>query len=107
MFNEREIVQAVERIYNMFDEEAMEMLTENYFEEMDISYETLAQAIRNLAMRVYEYRALCDVGDGIDYHGKELFNQRAAFILSYSETTVENDHCHVDYRTELWLAYSA
>lgn len=103
MFNEREIIQAVERIYDMFDEGTIEIMLENHPDELVIPDELLAQAIRDRVMTVYEYRALCDAGDCIDYHGKELFDQRAAFILSYVEAAAESDYCCVDYRTELWL----
>ena len=98
---------AVERIYKMFDEETMELLKQNYAEEMDLPREILAQAIRDRAVPIYEYRASCDAGNGIDYYGKELFNQRAACILRSQTSTAECDHYSMAYYTELWLLEDA
>lgn len=103
MFNEREIRQAVERIMDMFDEEILDVMEDNFSDEMDLSYDVLTQAIRDNIMRVLEYRAVADAGDCIDYFGKELFDQRATFILAYEDATAENNLYSVVCRTELWL----
>jgi len=103
LFCEKEILQAFERIYDLFDKEIMKVMEENHSEEMDIPYDILVQAVRDKAMTVYEYRAIADAGDCIDYYGKELFDQRATFILSYVDVSAENEQYSVEYRTELWL----
>lgn len=103
MYNEREIHQAFDHLYQLFDEDTMEMLEENYSDEMEIPSELLAQAIRHNAMMVHEYRAVTTAGDCLDYCGNELFEQRATFILAYAETIAESETFRMAYRTELWL----
>lgn len=65
MFCEKEILQAFERIYDLFDKEIMKVMEENHSEEMDIPYDILVQAVRDKAMTVYEYRAIADAPCGL------------------------------------------
>ena len=104
MFTPKEIENALDTLFEMFDAEVMEMINENFGEEMDdISPAVLAKVFKEKADIVYEYRALCSVGDCMDYHGKELFKQRAVNLLTYVENSLEDERLHMVYGTELWL----
>ena len=73
MFTPKKIENALVRLFDLFDAEVMEGLYENYGEEIeDISPRWLAKAFREKACTVYEYRAVCRVGDvhNDHQHGK-------------------------------------
>lgn len=104
MFTPKKIENALVRLFDLFDAEVMEGLYENYGEEIeDISPRWLAKAFREKACTVYEYRAVCRVGDGIDYNGRVLFKHRGVNLLSYLENTMENERLRMITCTELWL----
>ncbi len=104
MFTPSKIEGALERLFDLFDADVMAELYENHGEEIeDISPKWLAKAFKEQADTVYEFRAVCRVGDGLNYHGKVLFNQRAVNLLSYLENSIENERLRMIYCTELWL----
>lgn len=104
MFTPKDIESALISLFDLLDPEVMEMLYENFGEEIDdISPDLLAKVFKEKADTICEYRAVSRVGDGIDYHGKLLFDQRAVNLLSYLESSVENERLRMICCTELWL----
>ena len=104
MFTPKEIENALITLFDLFDPEMIEMLYENYGEEIeDISPKCLAKEFADKADTVYEYHAVSSAGDGIDYHGKKLFHQRAVNLLSVLEKIIETERMYLIYSTELWL----
>ena len=104
MFTPKKIENALARLFDLFDPEIMEGLYENYGEEIeDISPYWLAKAFKENACPIYEYRAICRVGDGIDYTGRVLFKNRGVRVLSYLDSSMENERLRVLSCTELWL----
>ena len=104
MFTPKKIENALARLFDLFDPEIMEGLYENYGEEIeDISPYWLAKAFKENACPIYEYRAICRVGDGIDYTGRVLFKNRGVRVLSYLDSSMENERLRVISCTELWL----
>lgn len=96
MFTPSKIEGALERLFDLFDADVMAELYENHGEEIeDISPKWLAKAFKEQADMLYEFRAVCRVGDGINYHGKVLFNQRAVNLLSYLENVIENERLRI------------
>jgi len=104
MFTPKKIENALERLFDLFDTEILEDLYENYAEEIeDISPKWLAEAFKEQADPVYEYHAVCRVGDGIDYNSKVLFKHRGVNLLSYLDNFIENERLRLISTTELWL----
>ena len=104
MFTPTKIQIALEGLFDLCDPEKMEAMLENYGEEFDdICPATLCQSFLKNADMVYAYRALCAAGDGMDYHGKALFDQRAVRLLAYVEDSAEDEQMRMLYSKELWL----
>ena len=104
MFTPKKIENALIRLFDLFDADVMENLYENYDEEIeDISPRWLAKAFKEKASTVYEFRAVSRVGDGLDYSGRVLFKHRGVNLLSYLESSMENERLRMITCTELWL----
>ena len=86
MFTPKNIQGALEELYDLCDPDYMVDMLVNYSEEFDdISPALLAKSFQKNAEMVCEYRVLSSAGDGIDYQGTVLLNNRAVRLLSYVE----------------------
>lgn len=66
MFTPKDIESALISLFDLLDPEVMEMLYENFGEEIDdISPDLLAKVFKEKADTICEYRAVSRVGDGI------------------------------------------
>ncbi len=105
MFTPKNIQGALEELYDLCDPDYMVDMLANYSEEFDdISPTLLARSFQKNAEMVCEYRVLSSAGDGIDYQGTVLLNNRAVRLLSYVEDTSGNEKVRTIQSKELWLA---
>lgn len=104
MFTPKKITKALEKLFELFDEDVLNALHENYDEEIeDISPYWLAKAFNADATKLYAYRAMTHVGDGSNFYGKTLTKKKAALLVRYVDTSIENDHFQLLNCSELWL----
>ena len=84
MFTPSKIEGALERLFDLFDADVMAELYENHGEEIeDISPKWLAKAFKEQADTVYEFRAVCRVGDGqLPWQGSVQSESRKSPVLS-------------------------
>lgn len=104
MFTPKNIQVALEELYDLCDPDYMMDMLENYGEEFDdISPGLLAKAFQRSAETVCEYRVLSSAGDGIDYHGMALLNNRAVRLLSCATDMTGDERVRTIHSKELWL----
>lgn len=104
MFTPKKIRKALEKLFDLFDEDILNALHENYDEEIeDISPYWLAKAFNTNATKLYGYRAMSHIGDGVNFYGKTLTKKKAALLLRYVDNSIENDHFQMLNCSELWL----
>lgn len=104
MFTPKNIQMALEDLFDLYDPDEMVGMLENYGEEFDdIDPELLAQAFQRSADMVYDYRVLSSAGDGFDYCGQGLLDNRAVKLLTYGKDKTGDDRVHTIQSMELWL----
>ena len=103
MFTERNIKNAFQSLCELFNEEDRWMLDEDYFAEEGITNYCLSKALADRMEEVFEFRAVCDTEDYMDYCGRYLFEQRAVRIITYENFGMGNNHYAMEYDAELWL----
>ena len=104
MFTPLNIQGALENLYDLCDPDYMMDMLENYGEEFDdISPVLLAKAFQRSAEMVCEYRVLSSAGDGIDYQGMALLNNRAVRLLSCATDMTGDERVRTVQSKELWF----
>ena len=104
MFTPKKIAKAFEKLFELFDEDVLSALNENYHEEIDdISPFWLAKAFNANAIKLYGYRAVSHIGDGVNFYGKPLTKKKGILLLNYLDGSIENDHLQMVHTSELWL----
>lgn len=107
MFTKEKVKKALERLFSFFPEEELELLHDNYEEELeDINPAVLAEAFREKADFADECHVVCRAGDGLEFRKKILFNQKAVRLISCIEDIHEDDKLAVLRCTELWMLVS-
>lgn len=101
MYNKQELENIIQE---MFSDATERGYTEEEAEDLldGICFDTLLQAIRHNAERVYVFRTDTECEIGLNYRGKELFDQRATLL--YEE--IHDAVCDVGFvfrSTEMWL----
>ena len=101
MFKEKEITAAFEKLFGLFDEEALCSEDDVPFYKR-ICLPDVAMMLRDRVTTPYEYTVDTNMERGSKYCGAELFGQRACKIFSDMDVGVFN---LIDsfYSTELWL----
>ena len=104
MFTSKKIRKAFEKLFEMFDEDELEALIDNYLDEIaSISPYWLAKAFNANATKLYAYRAVSHIGDGVNFYSKSLTKKKGVLLLSYLDSSIENDHLQMVQCSELWL----
>lgn len=104
MFTPKKIAKAFENLFELFDEDILSALNENYHEEIDdISPFWLAKAFNANATKLCGYRAVSHIGDGVNFYGKPLTKKKGVLLLNYLDSSIENDHLQMVHTSELWL----
>lgn len=104
MFTPMNIQVALEGLFDLCDPEKMENMLENYGEEFeDIDSDILAHSFMHNAEMVCEYRVLSSAGDGIDYQGSALLENRAVKLLTYELDRTGDDRVFTIQNKELWF----
>ena len=104
MFTPKNIQGALEELYDLCDPDYMVDMLVNYSEEFDdISPTLLARSFQKNAEMVCEYRVLSSAGDGIDYQGTVLLNNRAVRLEIYVKGSLKvfNHRTNVDIQNRL------
>ena len=91
MFTSKKIRKAFEKLFEMFDEDELEALIDNYLDE-----------IAN-ATKLYGYRAVSHIEDGLNFYGKPLTKKKGVLLLNYVNSSIENEHLQMVNCSELWL----
>lgn len=103
MFNEKEMSQAIDWLFGLFEPTDYEG-----YDEEEIGYagglcmSEVCIALRGAMQNVYQYSVTGGYEKSFDYRGLELFDQRASLIISNVEQAVF-DCSKIVYETELWL----
>lgn len=104
MFTPKNIERAFKEIFELASPDIQAALVENYHEEMeDISPRWLAKAFNAKTTKLYGYRAMSHVEDGMTYYGKPLTKKKGVLLMSYLDNSIENDHLQMLQCSELWL----
>jgi len=104
MFTPNSIQDALEGLFDLCGTNEIKYMKENYSEEFeDIDPELLAIAFQRDAAVVSKYHVLSSAGDGIDYHGATLLENRAVKLLSYALDRTGDDRVYTVQKKELWL----
>ena len=101
MYNKQDLESIIRE---MFSDATERGYTEEEAEDMldGISFDTLLQAIRHNAERVYAFRTDTKCEIGLNYRGMELFDQRATLLYEEIHAAV-CDAAFVFRSTEMWL----
>ena len=104
MFTSKKIRKAFEKLFEMFDEDELEALIDNYLDEIaSISPYWLAKAFNANATKLYGYRAVSHIEDGMNFYGKPLTKKKGVLLLNYVNSSIENEHLEMVNCSELWL----
>ena len=104
MFTSKKIRKAFEKLFEMFDEDELEALIDNYLDEIaSISPYWLAKAFNANATKLYGYRAVSHIEDGMNFYGKPLTKKKGVLLLNYVNSSIENEHLQMVNCSELWL----
>ena len=81
MFTPKKIHKAFEKLFEMFDEDDLAALIDNYLEEIEgISPYWLAKAFNANATKLYGYRAVSHIEDGMNFYGKPLTKKKGVLF---------------------------
>lgn len=105
MFKERDMREAIEWLFSLYDDEDYEWQGEDEDAPDFVSILCLPQvcnALRDIAQTVYQYEVNSSYEKGFKYRGQELFGQRACLVCSEIDQAVM-DSVSTYYENELWL----
>lgn len=103
MFKERDMSEAIEWLFSMYDDEDYEWQGEDEDAPDFVSILCLPQvcnALRDIAQTVYQYEVNSSYEKGFKYRGQELFGQRACLVCSEIDQAVM-DSVSTYYENEL------
>ena len=104
MFKAKEMVEALDWLFDLYEECDYECDEEEYIEDVrDIDFPALCNAIRANCEDVFEYTIDSVSDDCMTYRGKELFNQRACLIAVNMVDCNHSKNTMVHRFKELWL----
>lgn len=104
MYSPERIKKALEFIFGLLDSDVIEYLKENYSAELDdISPALLSNEFVRLASKPFDYRMINEGVDGITFMGKPITQQRAMYLLSDVESTIEEGGYNATSFWELYL----
>ena len=104
MYSPERIDKALEFMFGLFDSDDIEYLKANYAAELDDSSPALlSNEFARLASKPFDYRMINEGIDGITFMGKPIAQQRAMYLLSDVESTIEEGGYNATSFWELYL----
>lgn len=104
MYSPERIEKALEFMFGLFDSDDIDYLKANYEAELDdISPALLSKEFTRLASKPFDYRMTNEGIDGITFMGKPITQQRAMYLLSDVESTIEEGGYNATSFWELYL----
>jgi len=104
MFKAKEMIEALEGLFDLYEDWDYECDEEDYIEEVrDIDYVAVCNGIRANCSDVHEYTIDSVVGSCMTYRGKELFDQRACQVAVSEIDGSRGETALVRRYKELWL----
>ncbi|WP_276893429.1 hypothetical protein [Eisenbergiella massiliensis] len=104
MFREKDMVKALDWLLGLFDDEDYECCDDDEAVSADsLCLHDVAQALRDKAENVYQYKVDCNYSMGFKYRGKPLFTESAILIYKENESATMDNNSEIWYDTELWL----